>query len=141
MKKTRVVALFGALSALALVAPVTPVWATGESGEDCCSTTIQQVSIAKVRAIAAGKQKGVIIDSRSAEQYKAGHIPRAISVPAASMTASRLPKDKATPVVFYCGAEQCPLSSTAAEKAVKWGYKNVAVYKGGWSGWTQTASR
>jgi rhodanese-related sulfurtransferase len=53
----------------------------------------------------------------------------------------RLPKDKNTLVVFYCGGEQCPLSTTAAEKAIEMGYKQVGVYKGGWRGWVQTASR
>src|SRR5687768_5309431 len=99
MKKSPTFAVAGALFALATLAPLPAAFA----GEDCCenctttpTTAVRQASIEQVRAIASGKQKGVIIDSRSADQYKAGHIPKAVSVPVADKLASRLPKDKAT---------------------------------------------
>ncbi len=54
-----------------------------------------------------GKQKAVLIDARPAEEYQQAHIPGAINIPADRMKteASRLPKDKATPIVFYCRGE------------------------------------
>ncbi len=54
-----------------------------------------------------GKQKAVLIDVRPAEEYQQAHIPGAINIPAErlKMEASRLPKDKATPVIFYCRGE------------------------------------
>ena len=144
MKKSRTFAVAGALFALATWAPLPGAFAAEECCEEGAASTrvaIRQLKIDQVRAIAARKQQGVLIDSRSPDQYKAGHIPRAISVPVSDGMAKGLPKDKSTLLVFYCGAERCGLSTTAAEKAVKMGYKKVAVYKGGWSGWTQTASR
>ncbi len=141
MKRNRTTAILGALFALATFAPISPAVAD-ESCEACCaSTSIQQASLEQVRAIATGKTKGVIIDSRSSYAFKQGHIPKAISLPVDDMTASRLPKDKGTLLVFYCGASACGLSAEAAQKAVQLGYKKVAVYKGGWQGWNQTASR
>jgi len=57
-----------------------------------------------------GKQingkKAVIVDSRpKRKKYDKGHIATAISIPDsqfAKMT-DRLPKDKNTPLIFYCG--------------------------------------
>jgi rhodanese-related sulfurtransferase len=143
MKKGRIVAVMGAAFALAMLAPLPLAFAGGEGCEDCCSTTkamVREVKLQEVRAISSRKQKGFIVDSRGAADYKAGHIPGAVSVPMEKLQ-SGLPKNKASRIVFYCGGERCPLSHMAAEKALKLGYKNVAVYKGGWTGWTQTASR
>lgn len=57
-----------------------------------------------VRTWTDGKRKVVLIDSRLAEEYEAGHIPGAINIPPERMTleAARLPKDKTTPMIFYC---------------------------------------
>ncbi len=54
-----------------------------------------------------GKQKAVLIDARPAEEYQQAHIPGAINIPADRMKteALRLPKDKTTPIIFYCRGE------------------------------------
>lgn len=54
-----------------------------------------------------GKQKAVLIDARPAEEYQQAHIPGAINIPADRMKAeaSHLPKDKTTPIIFYCRGE------------------------------------
>lgn len=143
MRRNRIFGIVGAALALTAFAPLSSAVAGGDACEHCAGSAaaIKQVSLQDVKAIVAGKKKGVIVDSRAAEQYRGGHIPRAISLPIDEKMAGRLPKDKGTLVVFYCGGEKCPLSTTAAEKAVEMGYKKVAVYKGGWSGWARTASR
>lgn len=48
--------------------------------------------------------RAVIVDVRTAEEYADARLPRAINIPAVEMRASgaRLPKDRATPLVFYC---------------------------------------
>ncbi len=62
------------------------------------------VSAEDVKTWMTGKQKVVLIDSRMPDEYQAGHIPGAINIPAEQMKtkASRLPKDKAAPIIFYC---------------------------------------
>lgn len=62
------------------------------------------ISAEDVKAWMNGKRKVMLIDTRPAEEYQAGHIPGAIGIPAERMTAdaARLPKDKATPIIFYC---------------------------------------
>lgn len=51
-----------------------------------------------------GKRKIMLIDTRLPEEYRAGHIPGAVNIPAERMhvEAARLPKDKSTPIIFYC---------------------------------------
>jgi rhodanese-related sulfurtransferase len=143
MKRTRIFGIVGALAALAAFAPL-PKAAAGEqcaACSECSKPAIRQASLQDVKGIVAGKKKGVIVDSRAAGQFRSGHIPRAISIPIDEKMDGRLPRDKNAFVVFYCGGETCPLSTTAAEKAIELGYKNVAVFKDGWRGWSQTASR
>ncbi len=57
-----------------------------------------------VRTRMMGKQHVVLIDARPADEYRAGHIPGAINIYAENMKAesSRLPKDRSTPIIFYC---------------------------------------
>ena len=58
----------------------------------------------QVKAMVTGKEKVRLVDVRSLEEYRAGHIPGAIHIPAERIAAEkgRLPKDKAAPIVFYC---------------------------------------
>jgi rhodanese-related sulfurtransferase len=62
------------------------------------------ISARDVKARMTGKQKAFLIDARQADEYRAGHIPGAINIFARDMRAeaSRLPKDKAAPIIFYC---------------------------------------
>jgi hydroxyacylglutathione hydrolase len=71
------------------------------------STVLAQFPIVNaedIRSWTAGKKKAVIIDTRLPEEYQSGHIPGALNIPAERMMieAARLPKDKATPIIFYC---------------------------------------
>src|SRR3712207_6838068 len=55
----------------------------------------------------------VVLDVRSEEEYRAGHVPGALSVPLASLEAAlqTLPKDKE--VVAYCRGPYCVFSDEA----------------------------
>jgi rhodanese-related sulfurtransferase len=65
------------------------------------------VSAEQVQSWIDGKKKFLLIDARPAEEYQQGHIAGAINIPPDRMKteASRLPKDKATPMIFYCRGE------------------------------------
>jgi hydroxyacylglutathione hydrolase len=62
------------------------------------------ISADEVKTWMEGKRTVVLIDSRLPDEYQAGHIPGAINIPAERMKleAARLPKDKTTPIIFYC---------------------------------------
>jgi rhodanese-related sulfurtransferase len=51
-----------------------------------------------------GKRKAMVVDVRLSEEYQEGHIPGAVNIPAERMRveAARLPKEKSTPIIFYC---------------------------------------
>jgi rhodanese-related sulfurtransferase len=85
------------------------------------------------------KSKLVIVDARPARVFAQGAIPGAINVPDTQFDKNidKLPADKATPLVFYCGGLKCVLSGNAAEKARKLGYSNVATYPEGYPEWLQ----
>jgi rhodanese-related sulfurtransferase len=84
-------------------------------------------------------KKGVaIIDSRpAARQYDPGHISGAVNIPDSQFDKliDRLPADKATLLLFYCGGLECMLSHNSAFKAEKLGYTNIKVYAAGMPDW------
>jgi rhodanese-related sulfurtransferase len=84
-------------------------------------------------------KKGVmIIDSRpAARQYDPGHIPGAVNIPDSQFDkqTAKLPEDKATLLLFYCGGLECMLSHSSAFKAEKLGYTNIKVYPAGSPEW------
>jgi rhodanese-related sulfurtransferase len=57
-----------------------------------------------VHAALVGTRKAVVVDSRSVQEFEQGHIPGAISIPAerTKADAGLLPRDRATPLIFYC---------------------------------------
>jgi rhodanese-related sulfurtransferase len=84
-------------------------------------------------------KKGVVlIDSRpAARQYDPGHITGAINIPDSQFEklVDKLPADKATLLIFYCGGLECMLSHNSAVKAERLGYTNVKVYAEGMPDW------
>lgn len=84
-------------------------------------------------------KKGVmLIDSRpAARQYDPGHIPGAINIPDTQFDkhVAKLPADKSTLLIFYCGGYDCMLSHNSAFKAEKLGFTNIKVYPAGMPEW------
>jgi len=84
-------------------------------------------------------RKGVlVIDSRpAARQFDPGHIPGAINIPDSQFDkqVERLPTDKSTLLIFYCGGVDCMLSHNSAFKAEKLGFTNIRVYSSGMPEW------
>lgn len=84
-------------------------------------------------------KKIIFIDARDADHFKEAHIPGAknLSVKDAGFTAENLSVlvKKDDPVVFYCTGITCMASSTAAQKAVEWGWTKVYYFRGGITQW------
>lgn len=80
----------------------------------------------------------MLIDARPKRaKYDKGHIPMAVSIPDsqfAKMT-GKLPKDKNSLMIFYCGGLKCKLSHKSARKAEQMGYTNVKVFAAGFPAW------
>lgn len=80
----------------------------------------------------------VLIDSRPANVFAAGHINGAINIPDSQFEQfiTALPDDKSKQLIFYCGGWHCELSSNSALKAKELGYENIRVYQEGTPAWT-----
>lgn len=79
-----------------------------------------------------------IVDSRpGARKYEKGHIPGAINIPERTFDkmTSKLPADKGSLLIFYCGGIKCVLSHKSAFRAEKLGYTNIKVYAEGFPDW------
>lgn len=80
-----------------------------------------------------------VFDTRNPEEYEEVHIRGAESLPVKKFAeqASRLPRDRATQVIFYCNGIKCGKSKKAAQKAIALGYQNVLVYAEGMPVWEE----
>jgi rhodanese-related sulfurtransferase len=85
----------------------------------------------------------MVIDSRPKKRkYDKGHIPGAISIPDRKFEehAHKLPEDKSTQLVFYCGGYICKLSENSAIKAKALGYTNVVTFVEGMPAWKKSGA-
>jgi len=87
----------------------------------------------------SGKSNMLLVDARTEEEYREGHIPGAINIPPNrfSAMAGYLPANKKIPLVFYCRGYNCSLSASAATEALRAGYLNIRLYRGGFPEWSQ----
>jgi len=83
------------------------------------------------------RKQAVWVDIRSAENFQAGHIAQARSLPAASLeqNLSALPKNK--PLIVVCDSGRD--SKQAAEKLRAAGMSEVFILDGGMRAWSQAA--
>jgi rhodanese-related sulfurtransferase len=80
----------------------------------------------------------ILVHTLTADSYAAGHIPGALSLPAADVTARAhevLP-DRTAEIVVYCGSFTCPVAERAAGLLRDLGYTNLRHYRGGLADWT-----
>ncbi len=98
------------------------------------------VSASYVKALVDKPDGTVLVDARPARRFKEGSIPGAINIPDTffDKLVDKLPADKATRLLFFCGGVKCALSSKSALKAKALGYTNVAVFAGGYPEWKRT---
>jgi rhodanese-related sulfurtransferase len=77
----------------------------------------------------------VLVDLRSPGAVKAGHIPRAVGIPSANLSAAQneFPAYKGASVVFVSDSRND--LTMAVKTARKWGYKNSTVFLGGIDAW------
>ena len=99
---------------------------------------IEQIPLEEAWALFR-EEKGVFVDARSAEEFRAGHIPRALLLPlhafeeTVSSWTNLIPAD--TLLITYCSGEECESSKDVAALLVEEGYSQVKVLFGGWEHW------
>ena len=81
----------------------------------------------------------VFVDARSAEDYAAGHIAGALSMPFDDVfkkpELARQLQDQGKPIVTYCDGGDCELSKDLAFSLIDAGHKKVVFFKDGLPGW------
>jgi rhodanese-related sulfurtransferase len=101
----------------------------------------QDISVKEVKALTKSK-KAVIIDVNGTESYNKGHVPGALNYDAIKdKLADKLPSNKDSLVVAYCGGPKCMAYQSAANAASKLGYKNVKHMSAGISGWKDAGEK
>ena len=96
------------------------------------------VAGAYVKKLMDEKAAYMLIDSRPKRVIdKDGMIPTAVHISDSEFdkNVDKLPADKATELIFYCGGLECPLSPNSAAKARKLGYTNIKTYALGHPDW------
>ena len=99
----------------------------------------QIVNTDQLKAMMDQKQKFVLIDSRSSQEYREAHIIDAINIPEKKLNGNLalLPPDKETLLVIYCNGVKCGKSKRLALKLEPMGYKNILIYAEGIPVWEE----
>jgi len=85
-------------------------------------------------------KSAVIIDVNGSKSFAKTHIDGALDYEAVKGDlASKLPADKSTLIIAYCGSPQCGAWKKAAAAVSELGYTNVKHYSGGLAGWKEHA--
>ena len=99
------------------------------------------ISVADLKKAIADK-KAVVIDVNGSDSWKAGHVPTALDFQAVKDSLKdKLPADKSTLVVAYCGGPRCNAYTAAANAAKELGYTNVKHLSAGISGWKKAGEK
>jgi rhodanese-related sulfurtransferase len=87
-------------------------------------------------ALAAGPPDFVLVDARSEAAYAEGHLPGAISLPHARITADTVAALPDRPIVTYCWGPSCNGATKAAARLVELG-RPVKEMLGGFDYWAR----
>lgn len=81
------------------------------------------------------QQNALLVDTRSPEQFQAGHIVNAVNIPTKELdqASKKLPKGKKRPVVVYCQSGRT--SMKACQQLEKQGFEQIFNLKGGITAW------
>jgi rhodanese-related sulfurtransferase len=99
----------------------------------------QSVSAAYIKKLLDEKANFMLIDARPRRVFDKGAIPGALNISDSEFDqhVDKLPADKATPLVYYCGGLECVLSNKSADKARKLGYTDVKTFVEGYPEWAR----
>ena len=98
----------------------------------------EPVAINLEQAYKLSNKNITFIDAREYEDYKAGHIKNALSLPYYDFEAHKNVLNKISKnnfFVIYCAGTDCDLSILLGNKLFKMGYNKVYIFFGGWNDW------
>ena len=96
------------------------------------------ITLAEAEDLFAGRQ-ALFVDSRSTEEYSAGHILGAVNIPYEEKKAKEAVAGLGIPtnrtIVVYCHGGDCQMSVSLAKILQEAGFKTIKIYSGGWAEW------
>lgn len=98
----------------------------------------EEIDLERARQFFAGGS-AIFLDAREYEDYWAGHIEGAVSVPYTEFqdnSANVEPLDRAACIVTYCDGDECQASIDLAVRLNEMGFTDVWFYFGGWNEWS-----
>lgn len=82
----------------------------------------------------------VFIDSRSREEFAAGHVPGALNIPLEEskqrLSGGDLPYPQERTLVVYCEGGDCQTSISLAKLIHDRGFRDTRIFRGGWTEWS-----
>ena len=99
--------------------------------------TIKEISVADAKAYMDSGKAVIIVDCRTAKEFKKGHLPKAVNIPRGLLefkVAKKIP-NKSSYIICYCksGDRSCLSTCTLGQM----GYTNVKSMDGGWKAWVK----
>jgi len=97
--------------------------------------TVKEISVVDAKAAMDSGKVDVILDCRTAKEFKKGHLPKAINLQRGLLefkATEKIPNKDAS-IICYCktGDRSCLSTCTLG----KMGYTNVKSMDGGWKAW------
>lgn len=107
---------------------------TGCATPAASQNSYQQVTMNEAITLMETESDYIILDVRTPEEYKEGHIPDAINVPNETIGTNEIPQlpDKEQLILVYCRSGN--RSKQASEKLSALGYHNIVEF-GGINNW------
>lgn len=107
-------------------------------------TKVTLITIEKLLEMMENKEDFKLVETLAPEDYAAGHIPSAVSIPTPNyMTkdqmasaAEKLDFSKSDTIVVYCASYTCKASTRAARLLLEAGFENTLDFKASKRGWT-----
>jgi len=101
------------------------------------------ISMAQMKKLFAQKQ-AILLDARSVNEYRQGHIPGAINIPYESIEdymskIDSLSQDKW--LVCFCDGPPCDLGELLANELFGMGFPKVAIFQGGMNEWNKQGGK
>jgi len=87
-----------------------------------------------------GRGGAVFVDSRTRDEFVAGHIPGALNIPLEEtkdgLAGEALPYPPDQTLVVYCEGGDCQTSIALAKLIHEQGFRDLRIFAGGWTEWS-----
>lgn len=100
------------------------------------NVTYKKINAQEIKHLLNTNSSAMLIHTLSKIEFIQQHIPNSTNIPTDNMAKTlKLPKDKMTPLIFYCMGIRCNYSENSSKIAIKKGYEKVYWFQGGIPEW------